>query len=81
MVINDSFIVLLNCLKRKKFLEENSNRMNKSHINNLSTGKVAVFPQGYIHYEQNLGCKPAKFISALNHEDPGLYNSSIVLHK
>lgn len=55
------------------FAEENSNRANKSHVNDLITGQVAVFPQGYIHYEQNLSCnKTAIFISALNHEDPGL---------
>ncbi len=53
------------------FSEENSDRPNKAHINNLSDGQVAIFPQGTIHYEQNLGCKPAHFISALNHEDPG----------
>ena len=54
------------------FSEENSDRIDKAHINNLTDGQVAIFPLGYIHYEQNLGCKPAHFISALNHEDPGL---------
>ena len=53
------------------FSEENSDRKDKAHINDLSDGQVAIFPQGYIHYEQNLGCTPAHFISALNHEDPG----------
>ena len=53
------------------FVEENSNRPDKAHINNLTDGQVTIFPQGYIHFEQNLGCKPAKFISALNSEDPG----------
>ena len=53
------------------FSEENSDRIDKAHINNLTDGQVAIFPQGYIHYELNLGCKSAKFLSALNHEDPG----------
>ena len=37
----------------------------------MTSGQVAVFPLGYIHYEQNLACTPASFISALNSEDPG----------
>ena len=42
----------------------------------MTDGQVALFPQGYIHYELNLGCSPAKFISALNHEDPGVITIS-----
>lgn len=44
-------------------------------MNNVTTGQVSIFPQGYIHFQQNLGCKPAKFIAALSSEDPGLTNS------
>ncbi|CAM9506572.1 unnamed protein product [Sphacelaria rigidula] len=39
--------------------------------NDLSEGDVTIQPQGLIHYQQNLGCKPSTFIAALNHEDPG----------
>ena len=53
------------------FAEENSNRIDKDNINNLTDGQVVIFPQRYVHFELNFGCKPAKFISALNHEDPG----------
>ena len=31
-----------------------------------------ILPQGLIHYNQNLDCEPAKFLSALNNEDPGV---------
>ena len=37
----------------------------------LTPGKAAVFPQGLLHYQQNLGCKPAQFLAALSSEDPG----------
>eukprot|EP00904_Undaria_pinnatifida_P006369 jgi/Undpi1/2862/HiC_scaffold_14.g06239.m1 len=41
-------------------------------VNDLAAGDVAFFPQGLIHYEQNLDCEPAAFLSALNSEDPGI---------
>jgi oxalate decarboxylase/phosphoglucose isomerase-like protein (cupin superfamily) len=44
------------------FLEENSGRM---ILNNLTQGMVTIFPQGLIHFEQNLGCTPASFLSAV----------------
>ncbi len=59
------------------FVEENSGRQNKSHINTLKTNQVAVFPQGYIHFEVNNGCDDAFFISALDHEDPGTISISL----
>ena len=34
--------------------------------------KVAVTPQGNVHYQQNLSCRKAKYISAFNNEDPGV---------
>ena len=62
---------LVNVVNFSLFLEENSDRIDKAHINNMTSGQVTVFPHGYIHYEQNLACTPANFISALNSEDPG----------
>ena len=53
-------------------------RPNKAHINIVKTNQVAVFPQGYIHYEVNNDCKEAIFISALDHEDPGLFENIIL---
>ena len=38
--------------------------------------KVVVFPEGLIHYQQNLDCQPARYISALNSEDPGVLTVS-----
>jgi hypothetical protein len=51
------------------FYQENSGAfiMNEIHKN-----QVAVFPQGAIHFEQNLNCVPATFVAAFNSEDPGV---------
>lgn len=51
------------------FLEENTGRYIET---NLTVGQVTVFPQGLIHFEQNLGCKNATFLSAFSSEDPGV---------
>ena len=51
------------------FLEENDGRI---ILNNLKQGETTFFPQGLIHFEQNLGCTQATFLSAFNHEDPGV---------
>jgi oxalate decarboxylase/phosphoglucose isomerase-like protein (cupin superfamily) len=56
------------------FVEENGGR--GAFINNLKSGQATVFPRGLIHFEQNLSCKRAKFISALNNEDPGVITVS-----
>jgi oxalate decarboxylase/phosphoglucose isomerase-like protein (cupin superfamily) len=40
--------------------------------NNLTAGMATVFPQGAIHFEQNLNCEPAVFVAAFNSEDPGV---------
>lgn len=54
---------------RAAFVEENGGE--GAVINDLEQGDVMFFPQGLIHYQQNLDCEPAAFIAALNHEDPG----------
>jgi len=43
-------------------------------MNNVTQGQVTLYPQGVIHFEQNLNCKPAKFIAAFNNQDPGVFN-------
>lgn len=58
---------------RVAFAEENSGR---TLINDISVGQVTFFPQGLIHYQQNLGCDRAEYISALNSEDPGVVTIS-----
>ena len=55
------------------FLEENSGRV---ILNNLTQGMVTIFPQGLIHFEQNLGCTPARFLSSFSNEDPGVLTIS-----
>ena len=40
--------------------------------NVLKTGQATIFPQGAIHFEQNIGCEPAIFIAGFNNEDPGV---------
>jgi hypothetical protein len=41
-------------------------------MNEVLKNQVAVFPQGAIHFEQNLNCVPATFVAAFNSEDPGV---------
>ena len=37
----------------------------------LKSGMSAVFPQGLLHYQLNLGCKRARLLAALANEDAG----------
>eukprot|EP00904_Undaria_pinnatifida_P006379 jgi/Undpi1/2871/HiC_scaffold_14.g06248.m1 len=55
---------------RVAFVEENGGE--GAVVNDLVAGDVAFFPQGLIHYQQNLDCYPATFLAALNSEDPGV---------
>ena len=55
---------------RVAFVEENGGE--GAVVNDLREGDVAFFPQGLIHYQQNLDCYPATFLAALNSEDPGV---------
>jgi hypothetical protein len=41
-------------------------------MNMVHKNQAAVFPQGAIHFEQNLNCEPATFVAAFNSEDPGV---------
>ena len=50
-------------------LEENGGRYIQ---NNLTAGMITVFPQGLIHYEQNVACTNATFLSAFSSEDAGV---------
>ncbi|CAF3771345.1 unnamed protein product [Rotaria sp. Silwood1] len=51
------------------FLQENG----VSFVSNkVKRGTAAIFPQGAIHFEQNLNCVPATFVAAFNNEDPGV---------
>ena len=55
---------------RVAFVEENDGE--GAVINDLYEGDVTFFPQGLIHYQQNLDCEPATFLAALNSEDAGV---------
>ena len=55
---------------RVGFTEENGG--DRAIINDISQGDVTFFPQGLIHYQQNLGCSPATFVNAFSSEDPGI---------
>ncbi|CAN0344326.1 unnamed protein product, partial [Pylaiella littoralis] len=54
---------------RTAFVEENGGE--GAVVNDLVAGDVTLYPQGLIHYQQNLGCEPAVFLAALSSEDPG----------
>ncbi|CAF1574895.1 unnamed protein product [Didymodactylos carnosus] len=51
------------------FFQENSGMF---VMNTIHKGMAAVFPQGAIHFEQNLNCAPAMFVAAFNSQDPGV---------
>ena len=40
-------------------------------VNQVSTGASAIFPQGLVHYQQNLDCYQATYTISYNSEDPG----------
>ena len=41
-------------------------------MNDLKPGQATIFPQGAIHFEQNLGCDTVMFVAAFSDEDPGV---------
>lgn len=51
------------------FFEDN--KATKPVLNKLVKGQAHFFPQGSIHYAQNLGCQKAVFVAAFNDERPG----------
>jgi len=54
---------------RVAFVEENGGRV---IVNDIGMGEATFFPEGLIHYQQNLSCETATYIAALNSEDPGV---------
>ena len=60
------------------FLEENGGRYIES---NLTKGQMTVFPQGLVHYVQNLDCVNATFLSSFGSEDPGTLTISTNLFR
>ncbi|XP_024537686.1 nectarin-1 [Selaginella moellendorffii] len=44
-------------------------------INLLNPGDITIFPRGTMHFEINVGTKPAFYISALNSQNPGTLTS------
>lgn len=62
------FFFSVNGTFRTFFIAENGAR---EVINLVKRGQATLFPQGALHYQTNLGCKPAHFVSVLSHEDPG----------
>jgi len=55
------------------FAEENGGRV---LINNLGSSDTSFIPQGLVHFEMNMGCKPAFYLSTYNNVDPGLVTVS-----
>lgn len=50
-------------------IEENNGRV---ILNNVTAGEATVFEQGLVHFELNLSCEPARFLSAFSSDDPGV---------
>eukprot|EP00249_Psilotum_nudum_P009929 c22239_g1_i1 orf=524-1216(-) len=53
----------------------------KRHINIIHPGDVTVFPRGLLHYEINVGNQTARYISALNSQNPGTLTASLALFR
>ena len=51
------------------FAEENGGRV---IINLLDSEETSFIPEGLIHFEINMGCKPAYYLSTYSNVDPGL---------
>lgn len=56
-------------LLRTVFAEENGGRIITNDITNDTS---TFFPQGLMHYQQNMGCDTIAFASSLNSADPGV---------
>src|SRR6202034_4501740 len=41
-------------------------------MNTIVPGQATIFPQGSIHFQQNLNCTSALFVAAFNSADPGV---------
>ncbi|CAM9710729.1 unnamed protein product, partial [Scytosiphon promiscuus] len=53
------------------FVEESAGTRG-SIVNEVSAGDSALFPEGLVHYQQNLECEEASYVAGFNSEDPGL---------
>ncbi|GAQ81309.1 cupin superfamily protein [Klebsormidium nitens] len=42
------------------------------HLNVMNPGDVTLFPQGLMHFQQEIGNAPAVLVSAFNNENPGV---------
>ena len=51
------------------FVEEDGGR---SVFNKISKGMLTLFPEGLIHFQQNLGCEPVLMASGFSNKDPGV---------
>jgi len=51
------------------FVEENMG--GGAFCNEIKPGTTAIFPKAHIHYQQNIGLTPVKFLSTFNDENPG----------
>lgn len=40
-------------------------------INDVAAGGSTFFPQGLVHFQQNMECEEATFVAAVKSEDPG----------
>jgi oxalate decarboxylase/phosphoglucose isomerase-like protein (cupin superfamily) len=68
-VIEGSFL-------RSGLTEENGGR---TFVHDIKAGEVTFYPQGLVHYQQNLGCDTVTFLAAFSHDDPGFFDESLRL--
>ncbi|GLJ36194.1 hypothetical protein SUGI_0726380 [Cryptomeria japonica] len=53
----------------------------QAFIDILHPGDVTIFPRGLMHFEMNVGCEEAQYISALNSQNPGVLTTSEAILK
>lgn len=56
---------------RSAFVEE-AGGTRGAIVHDISPGESTFYPQGLVHYQQNLECEEASFVAAVNSEDPGM---------
>ena len=73
---SELFYVVEGSFLRSGLLEENGGR---SLVSDVSAGQVVFYPQGLVHYQQNLGCETAVLLTTFSSDDPGFVEESVRL--
>lgn len=73
---SEMIYVIEGSILRSGLAEENGGR---TLVHDIEAGEVTFYPQGLVHYQQNLGCDTVTFLAAFSHDDPGFFDESLRL--